>query len=386
MLIKTLRNRIDNWASKTLTRSRMPIIVSNANVIMIDSVPYINFSSNDYLGLEKHPKIMAAYLRGVQDYGLGSGASALVSGYYAVHKELEMQFADWLNVDKALLFSSGYLANIGTVAALTGRHSTIFSDKLCHASLLDGIQLSRAKHYRFQHNSLSDLARLSQFKTPDLIITEGVFSMEGDLSPVKDILALANKIQASVIVDDAHGIGVLGEKGKGICEQAGIDPKQLACLIAPLGKAFNAMGAIVAGQHDIIESVLQFARSYRYSTGLPPAIASALLTTLNVIKAETWRRRSLHELVAYFIEYALKKGLTISSTDLTPIKSIIIGDSSKVVRLQKIMLSKGFYISCIRPPTVQENSARVRVSLNCLHSEAQVASLLDAISGALLNE
>jgi 8-amino-7-oxononanoate synthase len=364
----------------------MPIVQSNANVIMIDGIHYINFSSNDYLGLRKHPKILAAYLSSVQSYGVGSGASALVAGYYAVHKELEMQFADWLNVDKALLFSSGYLANIGTIAALTGRHSTIFSDKLCHASILDGIQLSRAKHYRFQHNSLSDLARLSQFKTPDLIITEGVFSMEGDLSPVKNIVALANRIQASVIVDDAHGIGVLGERGKGICEQAGIDSKQLACLIAPLGKAFNAMGAIVAGQHDVIESVLQFARSYRYSTGLPPAIATALLTTLNVIKTETWRRRSLRELVAYFIEYAIKKGLTISSTDLTPIKSIIIGDSSTAVRLQQTMLSKGFYISCIRPPTVQESSARVRVSLNCWHSEVQIASLLDEISAALLDE
>jgi 8-amino-7-oxononanoate synthase len=208
--------------------------------------------------------------------------------------------------------------------------------------------------------------------------------MEGAIAPVKNILDIAHQYKSSLIIDDAHGIGVLGEQGGGICEYSKIDPHELACVIAPLGKAFNAMGAIVAGRSEIIEAVLQFARSYRYSTALPPAICVALLTTLDVVRADCWRRDKLANTIQFFTEKALARGLRLSSTAMTPIKSVIVGDSKKVSQLQKDLLTKGFFVSCIRPPTVANNTARVRICLNANHTQDQVSALLDHISDGLL--
>jgi 8-amino-7-oxononanoate synthase len=379
MLIERLQGKLQCWEDNSLTRKRMVISETDGNKIRVDSEQCVNFCSNDYLGLAKHPKIIESFIKGVQRYGFGSGASGMVSGYYADQQTLESRFAEWLKVDKAIFFSSGYLANIGTIGAIADRNCTILSDKLSHASLLDGIQLSRAKHYRYQHNVTADLKRLSEYKRPDLIVTESVFSMEGSIAPVQEIMSIAEKHGSSLLIDDAHGVGVLGERGRGICEYAQIDINKLACLILPLGKAFNAMGAIVAGRHEVIASVLQFARSYRYSTALPPAICTALLTTLDIIIAEAWRRRKLMENIKYFTENALARSLPLSSQALTPIKSIIIGNTAKVVQIQQKLLSRGFFISCIRPPTVPKNTARIRVTLNCLHTEKQIINLLDNI-------
>lgn len=380
MLIERLQGKLQRWENNALTRKRMIISKTDGNKISVESEQCINFCSNDYLGLAKHPKIIEAYHKGIERYGIGSGASAVVSGYYSDQQRLEQRFAEWLKVDKAILFSSGYLANIGTIAAIVDRNSTVISDKFCHASLLDGIQLSRAKHYRYQHNNLDQLVRLSELTKPDLIITESVFSMEGSVSPLQTIVDIANKYKSSVLIDDAHGIGVFGEYGAGVCQHANLDPNQLACLVAPLGKAFNAMGAIVAGRTDVIEAVLQFARSYRYSTALPPAISTALLTTLDVVIDETWRRKKLMEVIQFFIENAIQRGLVLSSKEMTPIKSILIGDNMRVVQLQQKLLSEGFYISCIRPPTVPENTSRVRITLNCQHTKQQIRRLLDLIA------
>lgn len=383
MLKQMLENKLARWDESTLTRKRMSIRKTEGNQIEVDNEHCINFSHNDYLGLAKHPDIMQATIKGLQYYGLGSGASSVVSGYYSAQEELEAAFSEWLKMENAIVFSSGYLANLGVVSALIDRSHTVFSDKMSHASLLDGIQLSRAKHYRYQHHSITDLKRLAEFKTPDYIITESVFSMGGAIASVSDIIQIADHYDASVIVDDAHGIGVLGKNGRGICEYAGIDPHHLACMILPLGKAFNGMGAIVAGKKTVTESILQFARSYRYSTAIPPAICVGLLTALNVIQSEVWRREKLAELIDFFIMYALSRGLRISSSDPTPIKSIIVGDNDKVLYLQKKLHQEGFLISSIRPPTVPKNSARIRVSLNCNHTKDQVVQLLDAITNGL---
>lgn len=384
MLVDKVQSKLENWNNKALTRTRLTIQQSDGNQVMVNSSSCINFCNNDYLALAKHPKIMKAYGHGIQQYGLGSGSSSVVSGYYAAQHELETRFAEWLGTERAILFSSGYLANLGVMGALMDRSNTVFSDKLSHASILDGIQLTRAKHYRYRHGCVTDLARLAHFKRPDFIVSESVFSMEGAIAPVNEITTIANQFQASTIIDDAHGIGVLGENGGGICEYAKLDPQQLACLIAPLGKAFNAMGAIVAGKSEVIDGILQFARSYRYSTALPPAISVALLTTLDIVKTDRWRRNKLAEVIQFFTENALARGFKLSSSEMTPIKSVIIGDNLKVLQLQQDLLSKGFLISCIRPPTVSHNTARVRICLNCDHRPDQIIALLDHMSDNLL--
>ncbi len=376
--------KLERWKENAQLRTRHLITKSDRNAVIVEDKSVINFCSNDYLGLSKNPQIIEAYSKGINEYGLGSGASALVSGYCSAQQEFEIEFANWLGVEKAILFSSGYLANIGTITALADRQTIILSDKSCHASIIDGIQLSKAKHFRYQHNSLVDLERLAKLKNPDLIITESVFSMKGSISPISEIIALANDHQSIVVVDDAHGIGVLGKRGKGICEYADINLNKIDCLIAPLGKAFNAMGAIVAGRKDVIETILQFARSYRYTTALPPAIARALLKTLSIIDDEVWRREKLLELTKFFINKALSKGLTLSSIDKTPIKSIVVGDNIKTLELQKFMLGKGFFVSCIRPPTVPDNQACIRVSLNCLHQESDIVRLIDRLCESIL--
>lgn len=379
ILLANKKCKLDKWKANAQLRTRHSILKSERNAVLVENNFLINFCSNDYLGLSKDPQIIEAYLNGVAEYGLGSGASAFISGYYSAQDEFEVEFANWLGVEKAILFSSGYLANIGTITALADRQNSILSDKFCHASILDGIQLSKAKHFRYQHNSLIDLERLALLKKPDLIITESVFSMKGSISPIAEITSLANSHQSMVIVDDAHGIGVLGNSGRGILEYAKINPNQIDCLVAPLGKAFNAMGAIVAGKKEVIETMLQFARTYRYTTALPPAIARALLMTLKIVNKQIWRREKLIELIEFFINKALARGLNLSSLDPTPIKSILIGDNIKVLRLQKIMITKGFFVSCIRPPTVPDNQACIRISLNCLHQESDIVRLIDSI-------
>jgi len=371
-----MKKKLYQWINSGLERSRMAISSSNDDKIVIDGLQCVNFCSNDYLSLSKHPKIIEEFVKAAMKYGVGSGSSAMVSGYYDVQEELEQRFAQWLGVDKAILFSSGYLANIGAISALANRSSIIFSDKLCHASILDGIQLSRAKHYRYRHNELGDLTRLANLYRPDFIMSESIFSMEGDIAPIPDLLELAKNSNASLIIDDAHGIGVLGEQGRGVCELFGMHASELACLIMPLGKAFNGMGAIVAGNQTIVESVLQFARTYRYSTALPPAVASALIKTLEVIKSESWRREKLKDNIRFFNSIVVNSGLTMASSDETPIRSLILRDSEKVRFLQKKMHIKGFYVSCIRAPTVPARSARIRISLSSQHTKQQITDLL----------
>ncbi len=378
MILARHKKKLQQWKSWSLTRKLHKIERQDKNTVNVNLHSAVNFCSNDYLGLSKHTKIIEVFKSGIQKYGLGSGASALISGYTGAHAEFETEFARWLGVDKAILFSSGYLANIGTITALADRDCTILSDKSCHASILDGIQLSRAKHCRYKNNSLTDFERLMNLKKPDLIVTESIFSMSGNISPVSKISSLVNQ-ESLFIVDDAHGVGVLGERGKGICECENINPDKIDCLIAPLGKAFNAMGAIVAGKSEIIETILQFARTYRYTTALPPAIAHTLLETLRIVNDESWRRESLLELEEFFITEALSRKLCLSSLEKTPIKSIVIQDNKKTLSIQDDLLRRGFFVSCIRPPTVPNNQACIRISLSCLHAKSEIIQLLDLI-------
>ncbi len=383
MLTESLHQRIMERKALSLYRTRQVTEPIDQNKIYVSGQYCVDFSSNDYLGLKKHPKVTEVLITASHKYGLGSGASPFISGYSEAHKETEEQFAKWLGVDRAVLFSSGYAANIGIISTLSKRTDTIFSDRLCHSSLLDGITLSRAKHIRYQHNNVKHLEAMAEIYSPHLIVTESVFSMEGDMAPILDLTHLAKQYRSGLIIDDAHGIGVLGREGKGISEYFALDQSFYTCLVLPLGKAFNAMGAIVAGNEIAIESILQFSKSYCYSTAIPPTICLAIKTTLEIIKEETWRQQRLQKNIALFIGYASHRGLRLITNDKTPIKSIMVHGAAKVLSLQRWLLSKGFYVSAIRSPTVPHGKERLRLSINSLHTQQQLFQLVDHIIDGL---
>lgn len=364
-----------------LKRNRYVIDDRNHNHIVVDGKSLINFSSNDYLGIASHPFLKKAFIQGVQQYGVGSSSSALVSGYYRSHHLLEDKFAEFLNRDQAILFNSGYLANIGVITSLVRRNDKILADKLCHASLLDGMRLSKAKCQRYLHNDIQHLdALMSKQEKIKLTITESIFSMEGDISPIDQIAKITTWHQSLLMVDDAHGTGVLGRHGRGICEYYELSQKDVAYLIVPLGKAFASMGAVVSGSHDLIEELIQFSRTYRYTTALPPAIAKATLASLSIIEKETWRRHKLVSLIEFFIKQAKQHSLNFISNDLSPIKSILIGSNEIAMKIKDELMQKGFFISCIRPPTVPQGTTRLRISLTCMHDEHEITHLLDLIT------
>jgi 8-amino-7-oxononanoate synthase len=322
----------------------------------------INFSSNDYLGLSKSKKVKEAFIDGIKLYGFGSGSSPLISGYYLSTKKLEEAFALHLKKDEAIFFNSGYHANIGVIQAL---QKPIIMDKLCHASIIDGARLSAKQFYRYRHNDLEHAENLLQ-KTPNsLLISERVFSMEGDIADVIKLKTLAAGYKARLIIDDAHGFGVLENN------------IQSDLVIIPLGKALGGMGAIVAGDKELIGYLRQTARSYMYSTALPPAIAHANLVALKLLSQETWRLEKLKSLISLFNFYANKAGLNLASQDLTPIKSILIGDNKLAKTIEKKLHAKGFFVKAIVSPTVQ--ISRIRISLCMNHSEENIINLIETI-------
>ncbi len=363
---------LDKHKSQFLFRHRHPIEGRDDAMLFMHGKSVVNFTSNDYLNLANHPDVKKAFIEGVQTYGLGSGSANFVSGYFKSHKLLEDAFCEFLNRDRAILFNSGYHANLGVISSLANKNSVIIADKLCHASIIDGIQLSRAKYYRYRHNDMSHAEYLTHQHDNPLLITESVFSMQGNLTDIKKLAGL----KARLIVDDAHGIGVVGKTGKSICETQ----HNIACLVTPLGKALGSFGAIVSGSEDIVEHILQFARTYYFTTSLPPSVSHATLTSLKVMREESWRRETLHHLINFFIKGSSERGFSLVSSDQTPIKSILVASNMKAIEIQQKLLEKNILVSCIRPPTVPNNASRIRISLNCLHTEAQITQLLDELS------
>jgi len=384
MLTEIIHERIRDRQNRNLMRERFSIKNRNANTVIVGNNSFINFSSNDYLSLSTHPSVKKAFVDAVNTYGVGSSSSALISGYYSPHKLLEEKMAEFLQRERAILFNSGYAANLGVMTALAERHSHFVADKLCHASLLDGMQLSRAKLIRYRHNDLNHLELcLKQQMNNCLIVTESIFGMKGNITPLNQIALLAKKQAINLIVDDAHAVGILGKNGRGIIEHFNLKASDITCLITPLGKSFGSMGAIVSGEHDVIEHILQFSRSYGYTTALPPAIAAASLTALHVLQSETWRREKLMSLCDYFNQYADEKGINLISTELTPIKSIRVGDNKLALSIAAAMKHAGFLISCIRMPTVPNGEACLRISLTSDHHQNDIDKLLDELSGLL---
>ncbi len=351
--------------------------------------PLVNFCGNDYLGLARDPRLTAALTAAAAHWGVGSGASHLVTGHTHEHQQLEEELAAFTGRESALLFSTGYMANVGVVSALCGRGERVLQDRLNHASLIDGARLSGGRLLRYRHNDVADAARLlapaeaaTEAGSAALIATDGVFSMDGDVAPVSGLAALAQQHQAWLLVDDAHGLGVLGAHGGGVLELAGLGAQQVPLLVGTLGKALGTFGAFVAGERDLIDYILQRARSYIYTTALPPAVAAATRAALTLVRDEPWRRDRLQGLIARFRAAAVREGLALGDSE-TPIQPVLLGDAARALAASLALQQAGYWVAAIRAPTVPAGTERLRITLSAAHDEAQVDGLVAALAGAL---
>ncbi|MBI6766755.1 8-amino-7-oxononanoate synthase [Pseudomonas syringae] len=374
-----LRTRLDARRAAHLYRQRPLLQSPQGPQVIVDGQPLLAFCNNDYMGLANHPEVIAAWQAGAERWGVGGGASHLVIGHSAPHHELEEALAELTGRPRALLFSNGYMANLGAVTALVGQGDTVLEDRLNHASLLDAGLLSGARFSRYLHNDVSSLeARLEKSVGDTLVVTDGVFSMDGDIA---DLPALARATRAKgawLMVDDAHGFGPLGANGAGIIEHFGLSMDDVPVLVGTLGKSFGTSGAFVAGSEELIETLIQFARPYIYTTSQPPALACATLKSLQLLRTEHWRREHLTRLIQQFRRGAEQIGLQLMDS-FTPIQPIMIGDASRALRLSQLLRERGLLVTAIRPPTVPAGSARFRVTLSAAHSEADVQLLLNTL-------
>ncbi len=339
----------------------------------------LNFSGNDYLSLRTHPALIEAAREAMTAHGLGAGASHLITGHSREHHALEQELAEFTGRERALLFSTGYMANLGVVAALAGRRDTVLADRLNHASLLDAVRLAGARLKRYAHADAAAVQRALD-EGARLIVTDGVFSMDGDLAPLRELAALAQQHGAWLMVDDAHGLGVLGAHGGGSLEQQGLDALQAPILIGTLGKAFGTFGAFVAGDAVLIEYLVQRARTYIYTTAVPPAIAAATRAALRLVRSEGWRRERLCALVQRFRAAATAHGLPLLAS-ATPIQPLLLGDAALALRTAQRLEELGFMVSAIRPPTVPRGTARLRITLCAAHRDQDVDALVAALAG-----
>jgi 8-amino-7-oxononanoate synthase len=351
----------------------------------IDGKLLLSFCSNDYLGLANHPEIRQAFVDAVAEYGVGSGAAHLINGHSRLHERCEQRLAEFTGRERALLFSTGYMANIAIASALLGRNDLIYQDKLNHASLIDSAKLSAAKLIRYRHNDLRQLEELLSAGRRDhrrLIMTDAVFSMDGDCADVDTLSRITAEHDAWAMVDDAHGFGVLGERGAGLLEQLGLNQQQVPILMATLGKAVGTAGAFVAGSEVLIETLIQRARPYIFTTASPPAIAAATLKSIDLIERETWRREKLNESIAYFRQQAAALDVELMPSQ-TAIQPVVIGDNHKALQLSDTLFAQGIHVTAIRPPTVPVGSARLRVTLCATHERGHIDKLIRKLKSLL---
>ena len=375
-----LSARLAERRAANLYRQRPLLESPQGPLVQVDGRQLLAFCSNDYLGLANHPQVIEAWRAGAEKWGVGGGASHLVIGHSTPHHQLEEALAEFTGRPRALLFSTGYMANLGAVTALVGQGDSVLEDRLNHASLLDAGLLSGARFSRYLHNDGVSLAnRLRKVIGNTLIVTDGVFSMDGDLADLPSLCAEARRANAWVMVDDAHGFGPLGATGGGIVEHFGLGLDDVQVLVGTLGKAFGTAGAFVAGSGDLIEALVQFARPYIYTTSQPPALACATLQSLELLRSEHWRREHLNALIKRFREGAQAIGLELMDS-ATPIQPILIGDSGRAMQLSQMLRERGLLVTAIRPPTVPAGSARLRVTLSAAHSLEQLELLLEALA------
>ncbi|MBT3032402.1 MAG: 8-amino-7-oxononanoate synthase [Candidatus Thiodiazotropha endolucinida] len=379
--MKGLAEALQKRRHDGLYRSRRVVSTAQQPELVVDGKRVIAFCSNDYLGLANHPEVVEAMQRAAGNYGVGSGAAHLITGHSNSHHRLEEALAEYTGRSRALLFSTGYMANIGVISALLKQGDRLFEDRLNHASLLDAGQLTRARMQRYRHADPESLR--SQLKGSEqgqaLIATDGVFSMDGDLAPLPSLVELARRHQAWLMVDDAHGLGVLGEEGGGVLSHFDLDSDDVPILMGTLGKGFGTYGAFVAGSEELIETLIQHARSYIYTTAPPAALAEATLVSLRLARQETWRRERLQDLIARFRQSVRQIGLPLLDS-MTPIQPILAGSSQQAVTWSRLLEKQGVLVSAIRPPTVPDGSARLRITLSANHTDRQLDRLLDALS------
>ena len=408
MPFSQLKSELDERATQGLLRSRRTLATPQSPHIVVDGKPYLAFCSNDYLGLASRPELTAALQQGAQQWGVGAGAAHLVSGHFGPHHELEQQLAAFVGKPAALLFSTGYMANLGVVQALVGKGDTVFADKLNHASLNDAMLLSRAETRRYRHGDMAQLAQLlAQTQSGrKLVITDAVFSMDGDMAPLRELLALCEQHDAWLYVDDAHGFGVLGEQGRGSLFESKSPPapplqsgefKVAAALhpplakggrgdlnspriiyMATLGKAAGVSGAFIAAEQVVIDTLVNHAHSYVYTTATPPALSIALLQSLQLISQGDALRAHLHRLIAQ-----LRSGMADLPWQLMPsetaIQPLLIGDNMQSLKLSEGLRERGIWVAAIRPPTVPQGTARLRITLSVAHTETDVDQLIGAL-------
>jgi 8-amino-7-oxononanoate synthase len=378
--MKDLATGLQRRRAEHLYRRRRVVETPQGPVLRVEGRELVAFCSNDYLGLANDPRVVEALQQGATRWGVGSGAAHLVTGHSAAHHALEEEFAAFTQRPRALLFSTGYMANLGVLSALLGRGDTVLEDRLNHASLLDGGLLSRARLRRYPHADAATVADLlGEADGERLVATDGVFSMDGDLAPLPELAAACRRQGAWLMVDDAHGLGVLGEAGRGTLAHLGLDLHDVPILMGTLGKAFGTFGAFVAGSQELIETLIQAARPYVYTTAPPPAVAEATRTALRIAKAEEWRRDHLRDLVQRFRAGAAALGLPLADSP-TPIQPILLGDAARALRWSAALEAQGLLVTAIRPPTVPPGGARLRVTFSAAHTEVQVDRLLDVLS------
>jgi len=378
--MRKLASDLERRRAEHLYRRRRVVEGPQQPTLRVDGREVVAFCSNDYLGLANDPRVAKALQDGAMRWGVGSGAAHLVTGHSAAHHALEEELAEFTGRPRALLFSTGYMANLGVVSALLGRGDTVLEDRLNHASLIDAGLLSRARLRRYPHaDAAAAEAQLRDASGEKLLATDGVFSMDGDIAPLPELAAACRRHGAWLMVDDAHGLGVLGDGGRGSLAHFGLGVAEVPILMGTLGKAFGTFGAFVAGADDLIETLIQEARPYVYTTAPPPAVAEATRVALRIARDEAWRRERLRALIARFRAGAQAIGLPLMPS-ATPIQPIVLGDASRALEWSAALESRGLLVTAIRPPTVPAGSARLRVTLSAAHTESQVDSLLDGLA------
>lgn len=382
-----LQSRLQARLTAGLYRRRRTLDCAQQPMVQIRGKALLSFCSNDYLGLANHPEVVEAFREGARVYGAGSGASHLVSGHSHPHHALEDALAEFTGRSRALLFSSGYMANVGVLTSLLEKGDHVFEDRLNHASLLDGGLFSGARFRRYPHLDTTQLARMldtDQEAGLKLIVTDGVFSMDGDVAPLETLIRQASQNGAVLMMDDAHGFGVLGSRGGGLAQQCAdkgcdINENNLQILVGTLGKAFGTAGAFVAGSEALVETLIQYCRPYIYTTALPPAVAAATLCSLKLLVEESWRRTHLQKLVNVFREACQSLGFMLTDSQ-TPIQGLILGSAETAMAASSKLEALGLLVTAIRPPTVPAGTSRLRITFSAAHSEADLARLLDGLS------
>ncbi len=381
-MINQLKIELSERAEAGLQRQRRLLQSPQSAHLVADGEPLLSFASNDYLGLANHPELIAAFKAASVEASVGGGASHLITGHHQFHHQAEQSLADFIGLPAGLLFSTGYMANMGIVAALMGRDDAIFADKLNHASLNDAALLSRATLHRYAHQDLAQLEKLLKQSTSNrkLVVVDAVFSMDGDFAPVPELLVLCEQYDAYLLLDDAHGFGVLGKQGRGILDYFNVQSSRVIYM-ATLGKAAGVAGAFVGADATIIDYLIQSAKTYIYTTASPPALAAALVKSVEVMRTDAKRHQHLQSLIHLFkSELKLKKWQLMPS--ITAIQPVLVGSNQAALNLSQFLLARGILVPAIRPPTVPKDTSRLRVSISAAHSVEDVRQLINALHEA----